>query len=527
MARDAGRDAAPGEGKGAADARQLVIGDSFQVIVREGGAGWVGDGDRPAGDGSVGDDASGFDDGAPADASDDGAASAPDQGCIPQCAGKACGAPDACGDICRTGSCPTGQLCSAGRCLCTPESCPNGCCSAGETCEQGTADYACGSGGRRCDDCQSAVQQCHQKVCRNCEYWRVALPALTRSVDVDLDGSVFVAGQQRNRAYLAAVDSCGQSLRQASFGRNGSSLTAAASLEVFSRNVYLAGHHVPTSGDPQQGLLLRIDKSSFQMTADRSLTGNADKDEVWDIALAGSALWMSGTAAFDTSARVWGVISTLSTDPACGFTLLPESGNGRKLHVPEGGNYVYFTGAAAGKGFVARHGNGDCAIAPCDLCPASWSTSFQDGDRYTEGRDLLLENGELYVAGFSRIDGGDTRAMVFRLDLATGQVQGSHAWNPTNRADMFFGIATDGQAIYVAGVRNYDGAFGTATRPVVQKLSLPSLQLQWTRTPETAGAYRDLAVLPDGGLLLVGYSVSSAGAEQGYLRRCSTSGRCP
>lgn len=48
-------------------------------------------------------------------------------GCTPDCAGKACGADDGCGDSCKTGSCPANQSCQGGQCVpgstCGPADC--------------------------------------------------------------------------------------------------------------------------------------------------------------------------------------------------------------------------------------------------------------------------------------------------------------------------------------------------------------------------------------------------------------------
>jgi hypothetical protein len=43
--------------------------------------------------------------------------------CTPNCAGKACGASDGCGDVCRAGACGDGQRCVEGACACEGASC--------------------------------------------------------------------------------------------------------------------------------------------------------------------------------------------------------------------------------------------------------------------------------------------------------------------------------------------------------------------------------------------------------------------
>ena len=65
--------------------------------------------------------------------------------CVPNCAGKACGASDDCGSVCSSGSCPAGDRCASGARICDAVS-RNGCCD-GTTCVAGTSAAECGSGG--------------------------------------------------------------------------------------------------------------------------------------------------------------------------------------------------------------------------------------------------------------------------------------------------------------------------------------------------------------------------------------------
>src|ERR1700690_4030928 len=57
-----------------------------------------------------------------------------------------------------------GAACLSARfCGCTPQSCPSGCCAGGlfgGTCQQGTFDHYCGSGGAGCADCTQNATSC-------------------------------------------------------------------------------------------------------------------------------------------------------------------------------------------------------------------------------------------------------------------------------------------------------------------------------------------------------------------------------
>jgi hypothetical protein len=88
------------------------------------------------------------------------------------CAGNTCVtgvANDACGTggaACAT--CPSpGQVCTAQACVvapCGPATCPQGCCSA-NTCMGGALDTACGAAGAACTNCKTSNDTCKLGAC--------------------------------------------------------------------------------------------------------------------------------------------------------------------------------------------------------------------------------------------------------------------------------------------------------------------------------------------------------------------------
>ena len=91
--------------------------------------------------------------------------------CQPGVSAIACGGNGTACESCpvgsECGSCPPGYSCPAERfCGCTPQSCPTGCCAGGPfgafggTCQAGTVDSQCGSGGTRCEDCTQPSTAC-------------------------------------------------------------------------------------------------------------------------------------------------------------------------------------------------------------------------------------------------------------------------------------------------------------------------------------------------------------------------------
>jgi len=96
------------------------------------------------------------------DAGTDGGVDAPVTACVPDCAGKACGAEDGCHGICQTGTCADGFACTSGTCECSPASCA-GCCTA-TACLTGTSPMGCGANGSACWTC-TAGETCQSGSC--------------------------------------------------------------------------------------------------------------------------------------------------------------------------------------------------------------------------------------------------------------------------------------------------------------------------------------------------------------------------
>jgi len=95
------------------------------------------------------------------------------QGC---CTATTC-EPGTAQDACGTGgadcmACGAEQTCTNKQCVdippCGPDTCPNGCCDASGACVEGTADGACGDGGAACADCTANQEHCYYQACGDC-----------------------------------------------------------------------------------------------------------------------------------------------------------------------------------------------------------------------------------------------------------------------------------------------------------------------------------------------------------------------
>ncbi len=486
--------------------------------------------------------------------------------CTPQCAGNVCGAPNGCGGICAAGSCAAGQVCIGGQGTCSAASGPEGCCGAcgtgGASCYtcvddpstcgarrscNGTASCAviypvtgidCGvcrtcNGSGACvtnstdhQDCATS-EQCISGVCTACDdRWRVSTPGIILGVAPDIDRSIYVAGNSGNQVYVAIVDSCGTIANSTTFLPAGALSAGLGSLALRGQTVYVGGNAVLAT-DPREGLLALFSKGTLAPLGHTILHGSTGEDNVWDVVEAGGALWMNGTIdAGSTNDRVWGFKGELAGTTTCGFDLLPGLGasGGRNLIAPAGSGYVYFTGGSAdGTSFVARVSSTACAVTPCSSCPAPWSFSFQDGSNDLLTHDIVLVGGNLYVSGFSMPGTADFGGVVLHIDMNTGAVLNSFAWDPTTNPDGLLGLVTDGTALYAVGAKNYNPGAGLPGTPAIIKLTIPSLTEQWVSFPAgDRGLYWDVATTGTDGLVVVGGDDTG-----GVVRRCLRSGVCP
>jgi len=85
--------------------------------------------------------------------------------CMPGTGTSACGMG---GAYC--GTCQAGEICQGGTCIggqtCDATSCPSGCCDTTGTCQNGTTESACGTGGAACKTCDSSAGEvCTQGSC--------------------------------------------------------------------------------------------------------------------------------------------------------------------------------------------------------------------------------------------------------------------------------------------------------------------------------------------------------------------------
>ena len=389
-------------------------------------------------------------------------------GCTPACQGLACGASDGCGGTCQTGSCPGKETCVAG-------------------------------------------------TCKDCDRWVASLPGPLRAVAIAGDGTIYAAGAKQDQALFASLDRCGAVKKTVTHLPTDATKVSVSGLALSAGVLHAAGSLVPKTKDPQDGMWAQLSTPDLAISWMSKLTGSTGKDEVWDIVDAGGALWMSGSADFEVASRAWGVKGVQTQ--ACGFSWLGTGqGNGRRIYAHSASARVYFTGSQGGKGFVAWQSDTACTVSPCGACAAPWSTTFQDGTNSTEGRALYVAGNDLYVAGPASA-AGDYRSVVFRIDLTTGKTLDTFVYNPTPDLDMPLALASDGKALYLAGVQGYTSPITAAVKAVVIKLTTPDLKQVWVRVKDP-GAYWDVKLVGADGLLLAGEDSQGGG----MIRRCLTDG---
>jgi hypothetical protein len=393
-----------------------------------------------------------------------------------------------------------------------PQSCPQGCCDAQNVCQTGLDDTACGGGGAPCQNCSAQAKECYQGGCKDCGRWGTTLPGPVKGLDVDSDGTIYVSGRTPSGILIASLDHCGKVLKSKATMPAIASKAMGTGLSLSGASIYLGGW-MEASGD-RDGLFARFSKSTFAPDWILPLA-TSGQDEVWDIVYNNTTstssvltFWLSGTADYLANPQITAALGK-SDQTVCSLASA-ASGNGRNLALS--GSYAYLTGGKSGEGFIARYDK-SCT---CSTCSAPWTASFQDGSNNTEGRDLLLVNGSLYVAGFS-VTGSDIQAAIFRINPTSGATVGSHTWNPTSDGDYYMSLATDGNALYVAGVKG--NSAGSGGQGVIRRYSM-LLSPGWIREPGDP-AYMNVEVVGGTGLVMAG------GDTTGIVRRCPTSGLCP
>ena len=418
--------------------------------------------------------------------------------CIADCGDRQCG-DDGCGGSC--GGCGPGFICdSDGRCTCPTTVCDGTCCAADERCANG-----------RC--------------CR--PYWRTEVANRSYGeMAFGPDGTLYVTGTisegESQQMVVTRFDGCGEQLNEVALLPPGWLSGGANGLDLVGDDLFIAGWGVPVD-DPQNGTWARLTLPSLQTRWVRGLYGGTERDEVWDIVVAGSdRIWMSGATRLETAEQRWWAISGATHGDACGFPV-HVGGIGRRLVMAPDGTRVYLTGSADGvmtlHGFDPENTNTE---APCDVDPVfSVGVPLDVGVR-SEGFDIAFIGNDAYVAGFIIIEGIEMMSLLARIDTSTGQVLDTVTWNPTPLADGFVSITAVEGGLVVTAVRGWDGGSSLDTiEPSVLKYT-PDLRLSWERTQAGTGLLNDVAVDGDGSLLLL-----LTRDESAVVWRCSGEGVCP
>jgi len=341
--------------------------------------------------------------------------------------------------------------------------------------------------------------------------WVTQLAGKAGRAHVDpADGSIYVVGSDAaGNAQVTRLSKCGVIVSKASISSSYGSL--ANSVSSLGADLLVGGWVKTASG--RRGLIAAFDKTPALKWSIQPVLGTTVEDELWDAVQFGQTIWAQGTLDLTGTNNAWEVRTTLAGGTPCSFS--PSSGIGRRVWTD--GTSVYLTGSSVGAGTVLRYPS-SCGVASCSTCAPDWKTTFQDGTSGTEGRDLTVVGGNLYVAGFSVKAAGDLASQIFRIALSSGATTQQVAENPTGEGDLWGAVATDGTYLYVGGTRGYTGD-GTGTA-VLRKLSLVSLTVQWTvALPQDHDYYRGVALTPDGGVIVTGGNSST-------VRRCTTGGAC-
>jgi len=440
--------------------------------------------------------------------------------------------------------CGEDELCIGGRCggcgngLCsasegeTPCTCPmdcgpcTGCCLAG-LCYPGQTADACGVGGGACSVCGTGERCISNRCCG--DLWRITIPDVSlMGIAVDrADGTIYVSGQKRDesRAYMAALDGCGEIIDSVMVSAE-DSVSAAASRVAVGAKVLAAGSVGASLAPPlHEGVFYAFTRPPMALDMIQNLSGSEGSDEAWGIA-AGSAdtFWISGTAGTDLPAsRPW-MIKGTALGQWCGWDPYGGEVEGEGRDLVAAGGSVFATGYAGVQAYVVKYAASDCsALPPCDCAPAFETRFSAPGASFTEGLDVAVSGTDAFVAGYAE-SGARNSPMIARIDL--GGVHSSvviFEEDATLNADLYTGLVVTSSSLFGVGANGYTSMSNLETaQAFVTRIRMSDLTRDFTLTPPDVGIFSDVAGDGESGVLCAG---SSPGG--GIVMRCTVLGDCP
>jgi hypothetical protein len=445
----------------------------------------------------------------------------------------------ACNDPCKGD-----ELCIVGRCggcgngLCAasegenPCSCPldcgpcSGCCLAG-LCYPGQTADACGEGSGECSVCGTDERCISNRCCG--DLWRITIPDVSlMGIVVDrADGTIYVSGQTRDesKAYVAALDGCGEIIDDVMVSPEGT-ITAAAARVAVGAQVLAAGSLGTSVAPPlQEGAFYAFTRPPLALDMIQNLSGSGGSDEAWGIAV-GSAdtFWISGTAGTDLPAsRPW-MIKGTALGQWCGWDPYDGEveGEGRDL-VATGGS-VLATGYAGVQAYVVKYAAADCsALPPCDCAPAFETRFSAPGANFTEGLDVAISGTDAFVAGYAE-SSTKNAPMIARIDLGDEDPTiVIFEEDETGSADFYSGLVVTSSSLFGVGANGYTSMSNLETaQAFVTRIRMSDLTRDFTMTPPDVGIFSDVAGDGESGVLCAGSS-----PEGGIVMRCTVLGDCP
>lgn len=479
-------------------------------------------------------------------------------GTFPECSpstctqlGAVCGELlDPCGAVLSCGDCLDGQTCGAS----SPNECGQGTC-APKTCAQRGASCGLVSDGCAsvidCGECPAGAV-CGAVAPNQCDVpggggsggapgtggtlgdpaclstWKASAGTHLSEVAATDSGKLLVVGESEEQAWIGSVSACSGALEASrTIAPAGASWSRAMAIATSGGAVMITGH-TRIGTDPNDAMAARLDASNLGVHWVTALHDSDESDEGWDVGVTpDGSFWVAGTSRVESGAVPWAIRGDAS-GATCGFPATAGVGVSRALTVS--GGSVYVAGATDGHGFVARVDASSCSASPSCSCAPSWTSGpVQVGAVYTEVRGLVELGGSLFVAGFALdVDGtNDYKAFVARVDGSTGGMTGTWAWNPTALFDGILGIATDGQAIYVAMVRAYDGVQDSSASAHLAALPTSiddtTIPLWSADLPFMNGAWDvEVGSAGEDAVYVVGRSETA-----GWVARCTKNGACP
>lgn len=357
------------------------------------------------------------------------------------------------------------------------------------------------------------------------EHWRVQ-PVASGLTDIAYDApsdTIFAVGNDADTPWAASLDGCnGGTLSLSNLTHPGATSTYVRRVLASDEGLFVAGS-VVLDADPGNGMYARLDPNTLARQWSQPLAGNGGfMDEVLQLTMSNAGtVWMAGTARLNDTPAAWTINGT-TDGSACGFSAGSAGPGSARAIAADGDTIVVAMRPSAAPGGLVLLGYDQACTC---MCQPQWtSATIEIGTSDTSIGDMVVVDGQLYVAGWARDGAGiDLFGYVAWLD-GNGTLLGTYTDDVTPNGEGFLTLAAVGGTLYVGGGQAWDGQPGfDSANARLHAIPIPwggSPTPTWTTLPQDLDIVEGLAASAD--YVYVGGTADGVAT----VLRCDTDGDC-